>query len=345
MTKALGAARPSFAPANRCDMAPRRHRSITGPIISGSISVALTVALLIGWIYVILKNQELTQQWVGNLWLLVAGVISFVTIMTVLILFSVFLARQILEIRRQTTFVDSVTHELRSPLASLRLCLQTLGREGLNPSHREHLREMMLSDVERLSAFIDDILEANRIEHGGRGRTQSTFELEPLVQRSVGSVCRRHKLEPESIELDIEPNLQLATDPGALEIILKNLLDNAVKYSDPPPRVRVHAYRRDKHVVLEVRDRGVGIPKRLLKRIFDRFYRVDEEVIRARRGTGLGLFVVKALVVGLGGKLSAHSDGPGEGTTVTVVLPARKHGASVTPVRDNSEGHGRKALG
>ena len=304
-------------------MKTRRHRSISGPIIYGSVSVVLTAALLAGWVYVILKNLELTQQWVGNLWLLIAGVVSFLAIMTVLILFSVFLAREILEVRRQTTFVDSVTHELRSPLASLRLCLETLGREGVVEEQREQLRHMMLEDVERLSSFIEDILEAGRLEHGqARGRAISRVDLTGLIERCMAAVRKRHTVPDGAITVDVPVGLAIVTDATALEVIVKNLLDNAVKYSGETIDVRLDVRRTSPHRLrIEVTDRGVGIPKHAIRRVFDRFYRVDEEAVRSRRGTGLGLFVVKALVSNLGGKLRAHSEGENRGTRMTVVLP------------------------
>jgi signal transduction histidine kinase len=310
-------------------MAVRRTGSLYAPIIWGSASVTLTLALLVGWVMVIVRNQQLTQQWAsGNLWLLVAGILSFATIMTVLILFSIFLARQVLEIRRQTTFVDSVTHELRSPLASLKLALATLGREGLSASQQEELRQMMLDDVERLSAFIDDILQATRVESTPKGRAVSRVSLPALTRRCIAVVVKRHRLPLEQVRVDCPPDAAVWTDSTALEIILKNLLDNAIKYSDPPVDVLVVITVRgdDGRVRIDVIDKGVGIPRRALSRVFDRFYRVDEEAIRARRGTGLGLYVVKALVKNLGGKLGAHSAGPGTGTTMSIVLPTGNEG-------------------
>lgn len=303
-------------------MAPRPSRSISGPIIWGSVSATLTVVMLVGWIYLILKNGELTQQWVGNFWLLVGGILSLVAITTVLILFSVFLARQILEIRRQTTFIDSVTHELRSPLASIRLGLQTLGRSGLASEQREQLREMMLEDTDRLAAFIDDILEATRLEYAHAGQALNHVSLGELIHRCTATVARRHKLDPNDIEIDVDDATELRIDGTAVETVLKNLLDNAIKYSNPPVRVQITARATDQgRVEICVRDRGVGIPPHELRRIFNRFYRVDHEDVRARRGTGLGLFVVKALVKDLGGRLKAHSDGQGKGTTMTISLP------------------------
>jgi signal transduction histidine kinase len=303
-------------------MARRATRSISGPIIYGSVAVALSTALLVGWIYVIVRNQELTQQWAAtNVSLLVAGIVSFLAIITVLVLFAVFLAREILEVRRQTTFVDSVTHELRSPLASLRLCLETLRRPELPAPQRDRLHDMMRHDVERLSGFIDDILEATRLGHGGRGHAAVSIDLLALVRRCTALVGRRHSSDSDSIKVDVPEDLHVISDPTALEIVIKNLLDNAVKYSEPPADVAIRAFVDGNVLRIEVSDHGIGIPKRELARVFDRFYRVDGEAVRARRGTGLGLFVVKALVRGLGGQLSAYSAGPGAGTRMTVVLP------------------------
>lgn len=305
-------------------MNPRPFRSISGPIILSSLSVALSVALLVGWILVIYRNQVLTQNWEGNAWLMIAGILSFMTIMTVLVLFSVFLAREIREVRRQTSFIDSVTHELRSPLASLRLCLQTQAREGLQPAQSQRLREMMLDDVERLSAFVDDILESSRLAHGSEARSIDAVDLAALVRRCVVTTAKRHRIEPEIITVELPSDLVLHTDPVALEVVVRNLLDNAIKYSNPPRKVSLQAVVSPKGaVVVEVRDNGVGIPKGDLKRVFERFYRVDDEAVRSRRGTGLGLFVVASLVRGLGGRLRAHSSGPGEGTRMVVILPPR----------------------
>ena len=124
--------------------------------------------------------------------------------------------------------------------------------------------------------------------------------------------------------VEVPATLTLQSDPTALEIIVKNLIDNAVKYSDPPVAVRVAAERLpDGALHLSVRDAGIGLLAKDQKRILERFYRVDSEAVRRRRGTGLGLFVVSALVRGLGGRLRVESEGPERGTTMHVTLPAR----------------------
>jgi signal transduction histidine kinase len=299
----------------------RRTRSISGPIILSSVTVALTAALLVGWILVISRNT-LPEEWSSNAWLLVIGILSFITIIAVLVLFSVFLAREILEVRRQTTFVDSVTHELKSPLASIRLCLETMSRRELGAEQRDRLREMMLGDVERLSDLIDDILEASRLDHGQVAHRLAAVDVNGLVRRAVAIAAKRHRMLPEDVAVDLPETLSFMSDEVALELVLRNLVDNAIKYSDPPAHVRVSAQPTESGGLhLEVEDQGVGIPRRALKRVFERFYRVDEEAIRARRGTGLGLYVVAALVRNMGGSLRAHSEGAGQGTKMVVDLP------------------------
>lgn len=277
---------------------------------------------MIGWTLFIVQNPSVTREVSHNTWLLVAGILSLVTMMTVLIMFSVFLVREILEVRRQNSFIDSVTHELKSPLASLKLCLETTIRPELTPEQREELRQMMLDDVDRLSIFIDDVLEASRLAHGQSGHPLSDVCLYDLVARCAQSIAQRHKIPPEGISLSIPQDLSLRTDRTSLETIFRNLLDNAVKYSNHPVRVKVQAsFPRPGTITVEVQDNGIGIPPRHIKRIFERFYRVPGEEVRSRRGTGLGLFVVSALARNLGGRLEARSKGAGFGASMLLSLP------------------------
>jgi signal transduction histidine kinase len=243
--------------------------------------------------------------------------------MTVLVMFAVFLGREILEVRRQDSFIDSVTHELKSPLASIKLGLQTMARPQLDPSKREVLRAMMLGDVDRLSSFIDDVLQASRLAHDRITMQREPVRLRSVVESCAESVGSRHRLDEGAIVNDVDPALMVYSDPAALEVVVRNLIDNAVKYSDEV-LVRVSAERRDDGALrLEVRDRGIGIARKELKRVFHRFYRVSSESVRTRRGTGLGLFVVSTLVRNLGGRVEARSEGPGRGTTMRVSLPAQ----------------------
>ncbi len=206
-------------------------RSISVPIVLSSIAVLLTVLLLIGWILVLRENQAVTDAIWSNRWLLAGGIISLALIMCVLVMFSVSLVREILESRRQQMFIDSVTHELKSPLASIKLCLDTMEREGLSATQREELRRMMLTDVERLSVFVDDILQASRIAHGRRSQTWTVVDVTRVLQESAESIRHRYGLPDGAFRMKAPDRMEIFTDPTALETILKNVLDNAVKYS------------------------------------------------------------------------------------------------------------------
>lgn len=314
-------------------MAARRNlRSISTPIILGAVSVPLSIALLVGWTLLILHNLGESESVALEVWLLVLGGISFAVIVTVLVLFSVYLAREIIELRRQTSFIDSVTHELKSPLASIKLCLETMGRHDLPPDKRDELRGMMLDDVERLTSFIDDVLQASRLADSREHATQlSPVDLGKLCRSVVASITKRRKVDRDRVRIEIPEGTVIYTDEAALTIILKNLVDNALKYSpkDAPVTVRAHRGKRGR-IVLEVQDEGIGIEESELKRVFQRFYRVENPEVRSRKGTGLGLFVVSALADSLGGRVDAISAGCGKGTTMKVTLPANEDLAAAT---------------
>ena len=318
-------------------MARRTVRSISVPITFGAVTVPLSALLLVGWTVFVARRITDDGHVVENVWLLVLGVISFVVIMSVLVMFTVFLAREILEVRKQDSFIDSVTHELKSPLASIKLCLQTLEREGLPEDKRDKLRHMMKEDVDRLSSFIDDVLQASRLAHDDVGMALEDVGLAAVARRAAESVQVRQKLPDGAITIEIPEALSAHTDRTAIEIVLRNLLDNAAKYSRDAVRITVRARddRTKKQTLLEVEDAGIGIPKSDLPRVFQRFYRSPSESVRKRKGTGLGLFVVSALVRNLGGSVEARSEGTDRGSTFVVRLPLRtpEAAAEVAEVR------------
>ncbi len=292
------------------------------PIILASIAVAVSITLLVFWLLIVVRDYPLGAQVSDNTWLIVLGSVAFAFIMTVLVFFAVFLREERLEAHRQDRFIDSVTHELKSPLASIRLCLETLGRSGLEHQQRDELRAMAIKDVSRLKDFIDDILAASRLPYERVGH--DVVEVAPgnLVAEVAERVSRRHGELPSVVSSDIPSDLMLYTDATALETVLVNLIDNALKYSDPPRQVKVCGRMRPDLLELTITDNGIGIPSAHLKQIFQRFHRVPSTTVRKRRGTGLGLYVVKTLVDQLGGRLRAQSEGPMTGTTVEVTIPA-----------------------
>lgn len=298
-----------------------RTPSVGLPIAVASVAVALSIALLVGWTIIILQYSELSQRFAEHLWLLPTGIGGFVLIVTVLVVGSIYLVRQMIESRRQVKFIDSVTHELKSPLASIQLGLETLARPRVADAQREQLRRMMLDDVERLTTFIDGVLQASRLHVDRSGSMSDEVDVESLISDCVMRVCRRHHIDPECFSVDIPADVRLRSDRTALDTIVTNLLDNAVKYSDPPPVISVRAQMRDGKFEMYVRDQGIGVPRPHLSRIFERFHRVPSPEVSARRGTGLGLYVVRSLVEHLDGRLVARSDGAGTGTEMQMELP------------------------
>lgn len=302
----------------------RQNRSISIPIVLASVTVLLSIALLIAWTVLVFRYQEATNQFSVHLWLLVGGIVAFVLIGTVLVLFVFFLVREILEVRRQDSFIDSVTHELRSPLASLKLCLQTFEREDVPHEELQNLHNMMVKDVDRLTVFIEHILVASRMQYGKRTYKVSEVNLEEIIEQTIDRIAKRYKLTSDVFQIRLySSGLLLLTDEMAMDTILTNLLDNAVKYSGSDVKVLIEV-KEDIYgiLILRITDNGIGIPQKSLKKIFDRFYRVPFKEVNKRKGTGLGLFVVASLIKSLGGKLKAFSDGYNKGATIEISLPA-----------------------
>lgn len=277
--------------------------------------------MLVGWTLLLSRKLRAAADPTADVSLLVLGVLSFVVIVTVLVLLSIFLGREILEVRRQDSFIDSVTHELKSPIASLRLCLETLDRVDLPDDQRSELRDMMHRDVERLGTFIDDILHATRLSAGsGFGQNVDRIDLSKVVHELVEGVAYRRKIPPNAFDIDC--SLSIVSDEMLLRISLRNIIDNAVKYSSDEPKIAIRAKEiGNGNIEIEVEDSGIGIEKKSQRRVFDRFFRVADSEVRARKGTGLGLYVVRSLMTELGGKVELESPGKNEGTTVRISLP------------------------
>lgn len=294
------------------------------PIVLASVAVALSIALLVGWTLVFSRYMEITKARAGGIPLLVLGIISFVIIMAVMVIIVVFLVREILESRKHYRFMDSVTHELKSPLASMRLSAQTMANPRVNEEQRERLRRMILSDVDRLTGVIDDILVAGRLDAGAERLQWADVSVKDSVDDVFEAVLRRYETDEDSIENLVPESLCLNTDRSSFTLLVSNLLDNAMKYSDAPRTIRVEAYRgRGGAVSLCVVDDGIGISAVELRRVRRRFYRVPIEAVRQRHGTGLGLYVVHGVASRLDIGFRIRSAGEGQGTTMILRLPAK----------------------
>lgn len=292
-----------------------RRKTIAFFVVLGICLVALAVALNVGWIIL---------NWRQGV-LLFFGVLFFAAIILGLILNTGFLVREIKLNEQHDSFINAVTHELKTPITSIRLHLETLQRREVDEAQRRQFYELMLLDTARLLGTVEQVLKAGAVAHKPSSSHRVEVDFASLVRECIELAGTRHHLKPEMLRYEparSDSEILLQGDPDELRTAVSNLLDNAIKYSGG--RVDVSAQVElpdDEHVVLRVRDHGVGIPATDLKRIFKRFYRGHRRTFPQVKGTGLGLFIVRAIARTHGGRVFAESEGVGRGTTVTLELP------------------------
>jgi two-component system, OmpR family, sensor histidine kinase SenX3 len=295
-----------------------RRKAIAFFVVLGSALVALAVALNVGWI--ILNRREVV--------LLFFGVIFFLAIIAGMILNTIFLVREIKRNEQHDSFINAVTHELKTPITSIRLYLETMQRRDVGEAQRQQFFTLMLSDTDRLLGTVDQVLTAGETGYKRGKRHHVPLDFEALVRECIELARSRHHLDAGAIEFEsVAPatSTNLNADPVGLRTAVSNLLDNAIKYSGDKVEivVRLETSDEDKLVILRVKDRGVGIPATELKRVFKRFYRVPGRNSFKVKGTGLGLFIVRAIAKAHGGKAYAASEGEGRGTTISIELPRK----------------------
>lgn len=287
-------------------------------IVLGVVLAALAAAFNIGWILLNWREGAL----------LILGVFLFPLIVAGLVLNTVFLVREIRRNEQHNAFINAVTHELKTPVASIRLYLEMLQSRAIGAEQTQEFYRVMLADTDRLLASVEQILRAGRAGHALRPIEQHRLALAELVANCIGVVGARYDLAADVIHLNVDEGAAhavVAGDPDELRAAISNLLDNAVKYSNRPSRaaridVAVEAGDDPKFWNVRVRDNGVGLARPELKAIFKRFYRVPNQELPVS-GTGLGLFIVRSVVRRHGGRVMAESGGLGQGSTFTVQLP------------------------
>ncbi|MBS1835809.1 MAG: HAMP domain-containing histidine kinase [Acidobacteria bacterium] len=291
-----------------------RRRSVIFFATLGIVMVALAVMLNVGWIV----------NWRTGV-MYVLGLLAFLALIAGLALNTIFLIREIRRNEQHNAFIDAMTHELKTPVASIRLYLETLQKRELPPEKRQQFYQIMLEDSDRLLRTIDQVLRAGSVSRLSRAaRLRSPVDLTELVVECADLARTRNHLPAESIVVAPMPDAAVVLgDPEELKGVIMNLLDNAVKYSGKRVNIQVTLSLAPsrKFANLDIQDDGIGIPENELKRIFKRFYRVPGSVTGRIKGSGLGLFIVRSVIEKHGGKVTAESRGAGKGSTFRLQLP------------------------
>jgi two-component system, OmpR family, sensor histidine kinase SenX3 len=295
-----------------------RRTSIAVFVVLGAGLASGALALNVGWVIV---------SW-QNVGLLLVGLLVFPLVITGLVINTVFLVREIRRNEQHEAFINAMTHELKTPVASMRLYLQTLQNRPVDETKRQEFYSVMLDDSDRLLGTIEQVLRAGQLGAKRRRTGQNAVDLSTLVSEYVSLARTRHRLAPDSLTYrasaptDDRGRRFVLGDEDELRAVVSNLVDNAIKYSGPHVRVDVELEQTDTATVtMRVRDHGIGILPTERKRIFKRFYRIPDAMATRVNGTGLGLFIVRSVVARHGGTVYAESGGPGKGSTFVVQLP------------------------
>lgn len=291
-----------------------RTKSMAAFITLGVFLVALTVVVNVGWIVI---NWRRVAP-------LIFGVIFFGLIIAGLSVNTVFLVREIRRNEQQDSFLNAVTHELKTPIASIRMYLETLESRHLDEPQRREFYRIMLEDTDRLLGTVEQVLKAGEARQRSNRKNWQELDFSELVKSALDLTRLRHHLTPENLRFGAAPQegLLVLGNPEELRTVVFNLFDNAVKYSGDSREIVVDVRTPDiDTVLLSVHDLGIGIPRSELKRIFNRFYRATNPLAGQVKGTGLGLFIVRSIARRHGGDVYAESEGEGRGSTFTVRLP------------------------
>ncbi len=292
-----------------------RQKSVAFFISLGAGLITVLILLYVGWVLL---------DWREGI-LLFVGVLVVAMIISGIVLNTTFLVREIRRNEEHDAFINAVTHELKTPVASIRLYLQTLETREVDDDKRKEFYRIMLSDSDRLLGTIEQVLRTGRLRGRVPMTSTSPIELGSLIEDCVARSRALHSLDQKAIAYVPGPPSRISGDEEEIRAAISNLLENAIKYSGGNVHVSVSTVTTDeKYVEVRVKDTGPGIPQTELKRIFRRFYRVPGPVASRVTGTGLGLFIVRSVAKRHRGRAWAESEGPGCGSTFYMEFPILK---------------------
>ena len=298
-----------------------RKRSIAFFIALGAGVISVVILLYVGWVLL---------NWRTGI-LLFLGVLLLLATIAGVVLNTLFLVREIRRNEQHDAFINAVTHELKTPVASIRLYLETLLARPVDENKRQEFYRIMLHDSDRLLSTVEQVLRTGRVGPSRRQLNISPIDLVALIDSCIDRASKLYRVPAEGIRYRRDgdaPPVTILGDFDEVQAAVSNLIDNAVKYSGSNVDVTVVTTLADRgYVTLRVTDQGPGIPSAELKRIFRRFYRVPGQLAMGVKGTGLGLYIVRAVARRHGGRAWAESEGLGRGSTFVLQFPVERGSA------------------
>jgi two-component system, OmpR family, phosphate regulon sensor histidine kinase PhoR len=313
------------------------RKSLKWPIFLAIIMIVLLIVLTVGWILITIFGAN----WI----LLSVGSIMFGFVLTGVVLYLVWSIQQINLNRRQSNFIDAVTHELKSPIASLKLFLQTLGKRNIDEIQRHEFYRSMLDDVDRLDQLITQLLDVARLQqNSNEPESEAWVPVDLSVNACLDKLLPQHSLDSSCVKLDCPP-IDVWAKRIDIEVLIRNLIDNAFKYAGRPAQVEITIDVDP--VTLNSRwlisDNGTGVPRHLRRQVFHRFYRIGNELERTKPGTGLGLFLVRSIVKRLKGTIRVLDVPKRTGARFEVMLPNSRLRSDSDQDRTSKEGFSQPA--
>lgn len=257
------------------------------------------------------KRTQHIKQYIGE------GATFLIVILIGAVVVYTSFSRRITLSRQQNNFMLSVTHELKSPIAAMKLNLQTLEKHQLNEDKRKELLDRCIKESNRLNDLCNNMLFASQLEGRQYKPTRELFDLSELVEDAVADYAARY---PRNFEQDIIPGCKITGDKVMIHMAINNLLENAVKYTPADKPVLITLEDKNANAILSIIDQGSGIPDNEKKNIFNKFYRIGNEESRGTKGTGLGLYLTNKIVLQHKGRITVKNNAP-SGSVFQILLP------------------------
>lgn len=310
----------------------RRRHSFAYNLVIFVLAQLVWLAVLLLWIYWYVSNNIIFEQ-VGekvapqivydapSVFPFVGGIVLLTGLSVSLVLIFRHLNIQIKLNTLYDNFIANVTHELKSPLSSIQLYLETLNSRDVPEDKKKEFYVLMMRDAERLKNLVNSILEIASMDKKKSFRDFEVYKADETIKKIILESAEQFKLDTEAIKFSGDAGCDILLDRNSIKTVFDNLVDNSIKYSTSPLEINIKFKRNSKKAEIEFSDNGIGIPNDQIKKIFQKFHRIYDKDIPNVKGTGLGLYVVREIIKNHKGKVFAFSEGKGKGSKFKIELP------------------------